>query len=196
LATVGNDGYLRLWDLPGLIKRPAVEAQANFFGTAFSPNKNLVAAAGYNQEVICWNYTDGSRQHALGPWGRAIRAIAFSPNGQLVYAGGDARRVRCFDLVKKTDFLLGEFNDIIRCLAVRPDGQYLAAGYGDQSNGGTCLVNTQSKVKKPLEGSTAEYPALAIDRTGTKVAGGGMAKQLKIWNVPSGKLENRISRTA
>jgi serine/threonine protein kinase len=192
LATVGNDGFLRLWDLPGLTKRPVVEAQASFFGAAFSAKRDMVAAAGYNQEVICWNYQDGSRQHALGPWGGAIRTIAFSPNGQLVYAGGDERRVRCFDLSNKTDFVLVEFNDIIRCLAVTPNGQYLAVGVGDGNSGGAYLVDTRSKDSKPLEGAMGEHPALALDWNGTHLAGGGMAKQLKIWNVPSGKLATAL----
>jgi serine/threonine protein kinase len=194
LATVGNDGALRLWNLRQADKKPIWEVKGGFLVVTFSPDGQLVAAGGYEQTVHCYATSDGATKHTFGNWSGALRALVFSRDSQLLYAGGEEGRLRCFDCKTNSARTLAEFPETVGSLALSPNDEILAVGTRENAHAGlVALLDAKTGTRKHvLETAIGEYPVVAINSTGTLVAAGGMAKHLKLWDIPTGKVHAEL----
>ncbi len=100
LATGGDDGNVRLWDVATEqeIGAPMSSGLAPVEAVAFSPDGATVAAGSSDGTVQLW---DATTQHEVGTTmtagPAAIRALAFGPGGKVLAAGGEDGDVRLWD---------------------------------------------------------------------------------------------------
>jgi WD40 repeat protein len=158
---------------------------------AFSPDGRTVAAGGYDPEVRCWTTRGGTPGPTFGGWAGAVRALVFSRDSRKLYGGGEEGRLREFDLDTGKDRTLAECPDTVRALALTPDGGTLVAAPWHQGRI-RLLSAADGKLKGELETSTGEYPSLAVNRTGTLIAAGGMGRHLKLWETGTGKVRTEL----
>ncbi len=134
LATGSWDGMLRLWNLPDIELRQAINGHIGEINAiAFSPDSQLVAAAGRLHGVRVWRVADGTFLFHLGDPKRhgACFSVAFQPQGHVIATGGWDQVIYLWD---RTDGQsIGTFvghEGLINSLTFSPDGSLLfSVGY-------------------------------------------------------------------
>lgn len=141
---------------------------------AFTPdNKRLVVDSGYH-ELTVWDAATGKLLRRVFTRAERAHAMVFLPDGKLAVAGsrpgqeGDVR-IYNLDAGKATDF-----------------GGVPAV---DGANDPTVLI-------KELVQTDDEIFALALSPDGKKLASGGCDRLVRVWDLPSGKLEHAIENHA
>jgi WD40 repeat protein len=166
---------------------------------AVSPDKALVAAGRANQ-LHLYHGTSGAHVRALsdpdGGSGRPahaaiVEALAFSPDGRLL-ASGSFQEVKLWDAqTKSLKHKVAGFADRVVAMAFARDGKLLAAGGGPPSvDGDIKLIDpaTGKIVADIKNGHTDTVYGLCFSPDGTKLASCGADRQVKVFEVPSGKL--------
>lgn len=138
LATAGQDGTARLWDLTDPYRpAPPVTLPLAACGAAFSPDGRTLALAGRDQ-VSLWDVTDPHRPaRAASITGHGILRVAFSPGGRTLATAGRDRVVRLWDVTDRRRprslAAAAGHSDVVVSLAFSPDGRVLASGGVDRT---------------------------------------------------------------
>ena len=109
--------------------------------------------------------------------------LAFSDDGSTVFSVGDDHMLRSWDLASGVEKKSADPRSIlVSCLAVSPDGRWVAAGgYDDE----VVVYDAQSlNPVATLKGHTHDLRALAFSPDSLMLASGGRDKNIRIWNVP------------
>ena len=137
LATGGDDGNVRLWDVATQqeIGAPMSSGLAPVEAVAFSPDGATVAAASSDGTVQLW---DATTQHEVGTTmtarPAAIRALAFSPGGKFLAAGGEDGDVRLWDTATQSQAGATMATGApVAALSFSANGTTLATAEGDGS---------------------------------------------------------------
>lgn len=96
LASGGLDNAVTLWPLkPGEPKRVLQGWPANAYVSAltYSPNGDLIAAAGSGGKVVIWAPDTSDKPIATLDIGAESNSVAFSPDGQSLAVGSDLRDI-------------------------------------------------------------------------------------------------------
>jgi WD40 repeat protein len=95
LATAGDDGAVRLWDVvTGQPRALFTGHSGSIRSVAFSPDGDLVCSGGDDRLVRLWDVRAGKQRQALAAHAGTITTVAFSPDGAVLASGGeDALRV-------------------------------------------------------------------------------------------------------
>jgi WD40 repeat protein len=134
LATGGADRVVRLWrtavDAP---PEPMQGTTAAVTDVAFSPDGKLLVAATVDGWVRVWEAAERRllRSWRAGQQQAATRgSLAYSADGSLIatLAWNGVVLWTASSLVRQLQMLSGVPRSSLRCLAVRPDGQEVAAG--------------------------------------------------------------------
>jgi len=113
--------------------------------------------------------------------------LAFSADGSTVFSVGDDHRLRSWDFAAGVEKKSSDARSIlISCVAVSPDGRWVAAGGYDDD---VVVYDAQSlDVVATLKGHAHDVRALAFSCDGQTLASGGRDRNIRIWNVPSFEL--------
>jgi WD40 repeat protein len=88
VASAGEDGSVRLWDLAGGTGRVLYRGRDVQSDVEFSPDGRRLLAVGDDGSIRFWSTEDGSAEPTVGGGGRALTAAAFSDDGSRFAAGG------------------------------------------------------------------------------------------------------------
>jgi WD40 repeat protein len=136
LATGGQDGLVRLWELAG-------GREAGFRGrhtdpveaVAFSPDEEWLASAGLDGLIRVWELRTFRPAAVLSrPVKYAVWCLAFSPGGERLAAGDVEGQISLWDLARGevAAALTGHVGGV-EAVAFSPDGAWLASAGRDQS---------------------------------------------------------------
>jgi WD40 repeat protein len=150
VATAGDDGTARLWELPAGAPRTACLAHSGISpGLAFAPDGRTLALGGTGHAVAVslWGPCTGERRGSLtgpglalthgrspptaspsGEPGLSVGAVAFSADGTTLAAACSDGVIRLWDVSSAALRLtLSGHTDAVRRLAFTPDGRTLAS---------------------------------------------------------------------
>ena len=154
---------------------------------AFSPDGKSLAVGGY-REVLLWDLAAASlsKRIGVGQLSGRVGALAFVGNGPLLAVGDGvpaaSGAVRIFDVgTGKLTATFDEPPDEVRCLAVSPDGQLLAAG--GAYNPVHVWHVADSKLVHTIEGHSGWVAGVAFSPDGQLLATASADKTLQIWKV-------------
>ncbi|GGQ22143.1 hypothetical protein GCM10010140_60470 [Streptosporangium pseudovulgare] len=187
LASAGEDGTVRLWDVAAgkQVGAPLAGSASPVASVAFSPDGKRLASDGYDDTVRLWDVVTGKQVGAplTGHTG-IVASVAFSPDGERVASAGEDGTVRLWDVVtgKQVGAPLTGHTGIVASVAFSPDGTRLASA-GEDGTVRLWDVATGKQVGAPFIGHTDGVRSVAFSPDGKRVASAGVDDTVRIWNV-------------
>jgi WD40 repeat protein len=185
LASAGDDGTVRLWDLRSQTTIRELKASGNgpVYGVAFSQDGRTLASAAADWTVRLW---DESRGVQIGGPLSADTAdgkfygVAFSPDGRTLAAGEDGK-IRLWDVQTHREIgqLTGHDN-AVNSVAFSPDGSILASA-GDDGSVRLWAADTHDQLGDPLPGVVGSVKSVAFSPDGRTLAAGDADGRIRIW---------------
>jgi WD40 repeat protein len=87
LATAGQDGRVRVWDLETGTQVRALFHGGWVRGVAWSPDGKLIAASGNSRTITLWDAASGESRGSLGGHASPVWALQWSPDGSILASG-------------------------------------------------------------------------------------------------------------
>ncbi len=125
---------------------------------AFSPDGRLLASGGWEDTILLWDVSSGTKLKRLAGHERGVRSVAFSPDGQLLASGSGDMTIRLWEVSSGEELRrLGGHERSAFSVAFSPDGRLLASGSIDKtirpwkvpSLGAPAVVKAPSPVPEP-----------------------------------------------
>jgi hypothetical protein len=192
LASAGNDGVLRLWDVVTRKEVRQFPIPNDLGGAlAFSPDGRRLALVGLNfgprggSTPRVFDLSTGKELFQLSG-ARPLVSVAYSPDGRLLATGSDTRGdgVQLWDPAtgREVGRCAGTGRGVF-CLAFAPDGRFLASG-GDELDSVDRLweIATCQEVAR-FRGHHSGASAVAFTSDGRTLATGGGDATILLWDL-------------
>jgi len=164
------------------------------YGAAFSADgKRVVTGSGYvDGTVRVWDAGTGKElTQIVYPFDdkpHGVYTVAFAPDGKRVYSAGTDKLVRAWDAETGKELLAFEGHpDIVRCLALSPDGKVLASGGSEDRPAVRLWDAATGKELLTLDGHAEQVNAVAFSADGTRLASADCAGAVRVWDARTGK---------
>lgn len=178
LISGGEDGFIRLWDLPRRLAYGSLKAGTGVGALAISPECDVLASAGQENWIRIWDFATGSEQGCLSGHKSPVRALAFSSTGLLASASNDATIILWDAQWQITQRLAGHQGPV-GAVTFSPDGRYLASGSDDST---VRIWDTATgRQLAVLDGHKRPVTALAFSPNGLLLASGSNDKTTSLW---------------
>ena len=155
------------------------------YSVAFSPDGKTLASASLDGSVLLWNVESGQLIKTLGHTDEAY-SVAFAPDGKTLASGSGDGTVRLWNIEsgQLINTLTGHTDDVLS-VAFAPDGKTLASD--------TRLWDVASGQRiKTLDYADFVY-SVAFAPDGNTLASVGEDSTVRLWNIESEQLINRLT---
>jgi WD40 repeat protein len=135
LATTGNDGTLRFWDVDAKKELDNIDAHtAPILSMAVSPDGEVLATGSADSTIRLWDTFTHKEIARLRGHTSEVRSLAFSADGRILASAGNDCTAKLWDLElapqSDSDTLIGH-NRVVNGIAFSPDSQHLVStSYG------------------------------------------------------------------
>ena len=191
IASGGEDGKVRLWDVEGGKQKDTVLQghESSVQSVAVSPKGKYIVSGGEDGTVILWD-VEGGNQKGLALQGHkgSVLSVAFSPEGKYIVSGGEDDTVRLWDVEggKQKDPVLN--HDWVSSVAFSFDGKYIASGGRDGRDGTVRLWDAKSG--EPM-GMSLDHgdsvSSVAFSPDGQRIVSGADDGTVRLWDIESGE---------
>jgi WD40 repeat protein len=186
LATSGEDGTVRLWNLQGQeLEKPFRGHRGLVRSVSFSPDGQLLATAGKDGTVRLWNLQGQEVEKIEGHQGE-VKSVSFSPDGQLLATAGKDGTVRLWNLQGKNLAELKGNKSSVSKVNFSPDGRLLAIA---RENGNFSLWNLSNQKLETFSGNQGKLWYVMFSSNGQQLATAGEDGTVRLWNLQGQDLE-------
>mgnify|MGYP002777920600 CR=1 FL=1 len=187
LATGGQDGIIRLWELISSKEIATFLGHTNSVrSVAFNSVGNLLVSGSYDKTIKVWNTQSGQCLCTLQGHDNLICSVAFSPDSNTIASGSDDHTIKLWNYVdKKCLSTLYGHKDRVNSIAFSVDGNKLVSGSADQ----TLIlwdISTRQSLNV-LQGHSSWLRSVAFSPDSRVVASGSHDSTVKIWDVATGE---------
>jgi WD40 repeat protein len=187
LALGGEDGTVRLWDMPSARERSVLHGDAGTIrSVAFSPDGKLMVSASQAGRVVLWDPMSGVELRTLvGKGTDPVRSVAFSPDGRTIGLGEPSYKAQDVVLLdvetgavraRLTGHPLG-----VHSIAFSPDGRTLATAGVDHSIKLWDLATSREMVT--LKEGVGWVKSIAYSPDGARLAYCGSDDIVRFWEL-------------
>ncbi len=192
LATGGQDGKVRLWDLTkGKAGAVLSGHESPVTAVQFSPDGTKLVSGATNKSLIVWDVVKGkvlTRTEVPS----AVSAVTWNRDGTAVVTGGEDKSIRVWSLPKNPQESAAMTKEIkghagaITSLAMLPNGTAEIASGSADGSGRLWDLNKGEMVKQLDQGAAVN--AVAVRADGKRLASAGANKVTRLWNLEDGKM--------
>jgi WD40 repeat protein len=194
IATAGQDGTLRLWDLLGKeIIKPIKAHDGTINGVnsvSFNSDGKTIATSGEDGKIKIWDLFGNLKITLLEKEG-GVKSVNFSPDNKKVATAGDYGIARIWDLSTKSSVQLKGYKVItINSITFSPDGKKIAtAGYDGTVRFSDLSGNPVGSIITPHNGKPVYH--VSFSPNGQLLATAGEDNVARIWNL-SGQQQKKL----
>jgi WD40 repeat protein len=190
LATSGEDGVLRLWELPSLLPGQSIQAHSAWvWGLAVSPTGELLATASADRKIKLWRIDRDSAGEqrlsavaTLSGHTETVWAVDFSPSDSTLASASWDRTVRLWEVPSGRPLAaLQGHTDWVYDVAYSPDGRVLASSSAD----GTVRLwdPATGDLLATLEGSGGRIWSVGFSPDGRYLVSASDSGEVVLWGI-------------
>jgi WD40 repeat protein/energy-coupling factor transporter ATP-binding protein EcfA2 len=186
LATGGDDGTVRLWDLAATEPR-VLTAPGRVLSLAFDPSGQRLAAGGDDRAIRIWPTTKPGDPEVLTGHTHHVKALVFSHDGgRLASAGGDGSLRVWYLGGERPPTVFDSHTSELTSVAFGPDGRSVVTG----GNDGTLRLWEMTARTEPLvlRGHEGGVAGVRFSPDGTRLASAGADGTLRLWDPLGGEV--------
>ena len=199
LASGSADDTAIVWDVAQRHLLHRLKGHSNaIYGISFSRDNHRLVTASDDKMLKLWNAEAGTLIATMSQHSDDVNAVVYSPTEDLIASGSWDHRILLWD--GKTGRFLRQLADQqthVGSLSFSPDGQILLSGVGAGPNK-YCHVYAVATGKEitTYQGHDNIVLASTISPDGAWAAtGGGDNNEIHVWDLHTGKLEQRLTGT-
>ena len=188
LATGGDDGYIRLWNVSTgqLMNRSELPHTDWIRSIAFSPDGKKIASSGEDFAVKIWDSCTVRYLNTFSGHQGRVWAVVFDTESEYLFSAGDDQTLKTWDVQTGNCWkTIQGYTSKVRSVAFSPDGQQLATAGDD---GTVRLWDLSSQQYRFLYGHQGRVWSVSFTSDGVYVVSGGDDKTVKVGNVSARKI--------
>ncbi|HVF89628.1 MAG TPA: WD40 repeat domain-containing protein [Blastocatellia bacterium] len=187
IASGGDDGTVRLWDMDSRQELAALKGHENgITSLAFSPDGRLLASGDDDSTVKLWDLESRGERQAFKEKTWPHVALVFSPDGKYLASRSFWGKIKVYTIDSTQEpASFGDDNRYVRSMSFLPDGKLLACVTGPD---GVSLWDARSqKMLARFDDDEMEPDLLTLSADGKLLASVDENKIVKLWDVKSRK---------
>lgn len=183
---------------------PQTEGTDFITSIALSPDGKYLVTGGYDRTIRLWDIMSGREVRKFSGHQSAVNSVTFSKDGKFIVSGSSDETVRIWDVSNGKEFKIFKLERIdkdlwmrqqyvspeVRSVAISPDGKVVAAIYRELIDLRLIDVSTGRLLK--IAGHTNRALSLAFSPNGSFLLAGGNNKDMRLYEVSSGKSIRRF----
>ena len=135
LASGGNDGTVKLWDVARQRDAGSLIGHQNVVATgAFSPDGKILATGSFDHTIKLWDVSTRVQLTTFRGHLGEVYSVAFAPNGKILASASADGTIKFWDPApKRAETTFKKFPSDLKIWSLSPDGQWLFLVFADHS---------------------------------------------------------------